>query len=604
MSIIQFKEANCKNCYKCIRSCPVKAIAFKNEQAKIIEQDCILCGKCLTVCPQNAKTVKSDIDNVINYINNNEKVYVSLAPSFIAAFGDINHKQIYSALKKLGFTQAKETAEGAIQVSNQYQQLMKDKGTKNIITTACPSIVYLVEKYYPELISQLAPVVSPMIAHAKMLKEFYGSEIKVVFIGPCISKKEECKEPQTAGVVDAVITFEELESWMNSEGIDLTHELPEEDNVLSCSARIYPVPGGILNTIQSEYKRNYRCISIDGVDRCLQILDSISNDNVENYFIEMNSCSGGCIGGPCIKPIKGGFLEAREKLIKYFLGGSIKHNLLEHDSLEHDSEHDSLEHDSLEHRFFKNNSIKNDSLNNIKVDLSKRFVDQSMPNSIPSESTIQKILNSIGKFTKDKELNCGACGYSTCRDKAIAVYNNKAQVYMCLPYMREKAESISNLIINASPNAIFALDQELRIQEMNLSAQRMFSLTKESMKGKCLPEILQSEDFEKVLQTAQNIYDQKYFYDNYGLIVKQSIIYVPNHNTIVVIIQDISDEERKLQEIHKIRSANVDIAQKVIEKQMRVAQEIASLLGETTAETKVALTRLKNSIMAEMGEGK
>jgi iron only hydrogenase large subunit-like protein len=208
MSIIQFKEANCKNCYQCIRSCPVKAIAFVNEQAHIIEEDCMLCGNCLTACPQNAKVVKSEVDTVKAFIRKKEKVYVSLAPSFVSVYGNEDERWLFAALKKLGFTYIEETAVGAVQVSKQYDRLISERKMKNIITTCCPSITLLVQKYYPELVDQLAPVVSPMIAHAKMLRETYGSRIRVVFIGPCLSKKDECNDLQNSGAVDAIMTFD------------------------------------------------------------------------------------------------------------------------------------------------------------------------------------------------------------------------------------------------------------------------------------------------------------------------------------------------------------------------------------------------------------
>jgi len=223
---------------------------------------------------------------------------------------------------------------------------------------------------------------------------------------------------------------------------------------------------------------------------------------------------------------------------------------------------------------------------------------------MPSEAVIQGILNSIGKFSKDKELNCGACGYSSCREKAIAVYHGKAQVHMCLPYMRERAESISNIIINNTPNAIFALDKNLNIQEVNNSAQTMFNLGAQNLEGKNIVEVLNCDKFEKVLESGENIYDEKYVYEDFSMVVKQSIINVNKHNTVIVIINDVTNEESQRQKTYESRSQNIDITQKVIDKQMRVAQEIASLLGETTAETKVALTKLKNSIMSEMGESK
>lgn len=571
MSIIQFKEANCKNCYKCIRSCPVKAIAFVNDQARIVEDDCMLCGNCLTVCPQNAKVVKSELEIVKGFLKKKEKVYVSLAPSFISAFESSDENWLYAALKRLGFTYIEETAVGAAQVSKQYDRLISENKMRNIISTACPSITLLIQKYYPELIDELAPVVSPMIAHAKMLRETFGPRIKVVFIGPCLSKKDECKDLQNNNVIDSVLTFDELCMWLNEEGIDENTDLSEEiKGVRELKSRIYPLPGGILKTLANRTSRNYQCVTVDGVERCLKILDSIKNDGLEKYFIEMNSCSGGCIGGPCMSHIKGGILEARARLLSYYKRG------------------------------LRNEKIV--SSEDVKIDMKKVFFNISKKEELPSEAAIQAILNSIGKFTKDNELNCGACGYSSCRDKAAAVYQNKAQLHMCLPYMRERAESLSNLIINTTPNAIFALNEKLFIQEANLSAGKIFGVDNLELQGHSIYEILECEDFQNVIESRQNIYDKKYYYEKYDMTVKQSIIYVPEHNIVVVIIQDITDEQKRIEQLHQAREQNVELAQKVIEKQMRVAQEIASLLGETTAETKVALTKLKKSIITEMGD--
>lgn len=568
MSTIQFKEANCKNCYKCIRSCPVKAIEFKDEQARIIEGSCMFCGRCLIVCPQNAKSVKNDIDKVKNYIDRNEKVYVSLAPSFVSAFPVSDSRKIFAVLKKLGFTHIEETAIGASQVSREYEKLMKKKQMTNIITTACPSTVFLVQKYYPELVDQLAPVVSPMIAHAKMMREMYGSRIRVVFIGPCIAKKEECKDLQNHGIVDAVITFEELEKWMEMEGI--TFELEDETEIKGIknpTARFYPAPGGIIRTIGNDGRRNYKCVSVDGVDRCMEILDSIQSGEVSNYFIEMNTCSGGCLGGPCIKPLKGGILKSRDRLVNYVK----KHS----------------------------KETAAGMVEDVSVNLNKRYMDTSTKMDMPSEETLQAILCKIGKFTKDKELNCGACGYTSCREKAIAVYNNKAELHMCLPYMRERAESISNIIIHSTPNAIFALNQDLRIQELNLSAQTTFGLTKEDVIGKHIYDVLECDDFDQVKETGENILDKKFYYEKYDITVEQSVLHVKEQQIIIAVIKDITKQEKYDQQLFKVKQETVEIAQKVIEKQMRVAQEIASLLGETTAETKVALTKLKKSILEE-----
>ncbi len=567
MSTIQFKEVNCKNCYKCIRTCPVKAISFKNEQARIIEEACMLCGKCLQACPQNAKSVISDIEKVRGFLNKNEKVYVTIAPSFAAAFDIADGRKMYSALKKLGFTYVEETAVGAAKVSREYEKLMTQKKMNNIITSACASVVFLIEKYYPELLDQLSPVVSPMIAHGKMLREMYGPRIKVVFIGPCLSKKEECNDLQNSGVIDAVITFEELDMWMNMEGITFDADEAELKGIKSPVARFYPVPGGIIKTLGTEERKGYKCISIDGVDRCMEVLDAIRMGEINGYFIEMNTCDGGCLGGPCTKKLPGGLLKSRERLISYIKKSSREQGLV--------------------------------MVDDVEVSMYKKFIDRSLYNKIPGEETIREILSKIGKFTSDQELNCGACGYTSCREKAIAVYNNKAELYMCLPFMRERAESISNIVIQTTPNAIFALDKDLNIQELNRSAQKIFGLDGENMIGRNIFEILPCEDFEIVRETGKIILDKKQYYEKYGKIVEQSILYVEEQQITIALIKDITEEEeQELQTFKKMQDA-ADIAQKVIDKQMRVVQEIASILGETTAETKVALTKLKKSILDE-----
>lgn len=571
MGTIQFKDANCKNCYKCVRSCPVKAIAVKNEQARIVEEDCILCGNCLTICPQNAKSVRNDLDRVKYFLNRGEKVYASIAPSFAAAFDGVDGTSIFTALKKLGFTNIEETAIGAANVSAEYEKLMNEGMMKNIITTACPSVVFLVQKYYPELVDQLAPVVSPMIAHAKMLKTMYGPRIRVIFIGPCISKKEECNDVQYKGLVDAVITFEELESWMTLEGIEFESTGEKPGEIKNAAARYYPAPGGIIKTLGRDERKKYKCAFIDGIDRCMEALNSIKEGEISGYFLEMNSCVGGCLGGPCIKRTGGGHLKALNMLEKYIRSSSREHI----------------------------RSITEDA----RVDLKKEYEESPRKYPVPDEREIREILNRIGKFDKSKELNCGACGYQTCREKAIAVYNNKAELYMCIPYMKERAESISNLVMNNTPNAILALNRDLCIQEVNQSARRMFGKDGD-LKGKSIYDVLDCPDFEAVKDSRKDILNQKHYYEKYDMTVEQSILYIEEQHMIILIIKDITNEEKEQQKLYEVRSKTVDIAQSVIEKQMMVAQQIASLLGETTAETKVILTKLKDSILTEIGEDK
>lgn len=582
MGTIQFKEVNCRNCYKCIRNCPVKAISLIEDHAQVIEDGCILCGKCLSVCPQNAKSVNSEVEKVKSFLEKKQKVYASIAPSFHAAFGVMDNNSIGTVFGQLGFTHVEETAIGAAVVTEEYRKLMQQQ-MKNIISTACPTVVSLVEKHFPQLLSQLAPVVSPMIAHGKLLKELYGQRIKVVFIGPCLSKKEECMDSQNDKVIDAVITFDEFEEWMKLEDLSFQAETTMQKNhpmLIHSKARFYPAPGGIIKAVDGFKGFRYKPLKFDGTDRCMEILETLSEDQVSGYFIEMNSCAGGCLNGPCMNLHHPNFIETRERLLSY-----ISHCNKVEGEAEGQNRAAGKRHEQQSHE-----------------DFSKTFVDKSLMLKTPDEGEIEKVLATIGKFSRVDELNCGACGYSTCREKAVAVINGKAESHMCLPYMRQRAESISNVIIQSTPNAIFALSENLEIQEANQAACRVFQLENEDYKGRKIYEIIECPDIYKVCEEKTDILNAKYCYENYELVVEQSILYIKENRMILLIMKDITRDEKKHAQLNKVKHETVDIAQKVIEKQMRVAQEIASLLGETTAETKVALTKLKNAIQSEIGD--
>lgn len=568
MSVIRLKEADCKNCYKCIRVCPVKSIRVQDEQAQIMDDDCILCGKCLLACHQNAKTVRNDVWRVKKFLADGEKVIVSLAPSFVAAFDYDHPGQVVGALKALGFYSVQETAIGAVNVSDEYKRLMKEGTMDNIITTCCPTINLLVEKYYPELIPFLAPVITPMLAHGKIIKHTHGwDNVKVVFIGPCISKKEEGVDHQTEGTIDAVLTFDELLSWLEEENIVIDEQEPELlDGIEPLTTRSYPIPMGVIKSMDfKDESYGYHVTSIDGIEQCKEMLEALKTGELNHYFIEMNSCLGGCLRGPSMPTSNALYFAKRQQLVEYAqeqqgictgVGSSFT-----------------------------------------DIDMGRIFIDKSSHDSLPDEETIKEILGKLGKFTKEQELNCGACGYPSCREKAIAVHQGKAELYMCLPYMRERAESLSNAIINSAPNVIMALDENLEIQEFNAAGERMFSIPRQVAIGKKLYELIDTSDFEYVLSTHEPIINKKVEYPEYGVVTIQTIVYVEDQDFMIAIFRDITREERQSQQIYKVRMDTVDMAQQVIDKQMRVAQEIASLLGETTAETKVTLTELKDLIL-------
>lgn len=568
MEVINFTRANCRNCYKCIRSCPVKAIRMKDYQAEIVEERCITCGTCLTVCPQNAKTVKSEVENVKKLLDETKDVVVSLAPSFAGAFCFKHYGQVVTALKKLGFTQVYQTSVGARLIAQDYINYYNDRSLSNIITTACPAINYLIQKYYPELIRYMVPVVSPMLAHARYLKTIKGHE-KVVFIGPCLAKKQEIHDDDKHDV-DSVLTFEEIKIWWVKEGIDPSMEPYGEENGFSDDANFYPIPGGTFKTIEPYLEEKWRrFISTDGLENCMELLEELKKGRLENTWIEMSACHGSCSNGPAIGNTGKGVFERL---------GCVKD--------------------------FAESCRKKASLKAVEgcesLILSKHFLPIKIPMKYPSEEEIKSILAKIGKHSIEDELNCGACGYNSCREKAIAVFNGMADIHMCMPYMRSRAESLSNLIIESTPNAIIAVDEDMKIQEMNPAAEEMFQISNGGFKQKSLKILFDDSDYRQVEKTRKNIINKKVVIKSYGLITLQNIYYLENHNLIIGIITDITAREKAREKNIEVRQKTLETTQQVIENQMRVAQEIASLLGETTAQTKVMLDKVKQLLIDEI----
>lgn len=565
MSIIGLQKANCKNCYKCIKVCPVKSIRLASEQAQIIEADCILCGKCLNTCPQNAKTLSSDLDKVKGFLKNGKRVIFSLAPSYYTSFDFDDERKLLGAFQRLGIFGTAQTADGAAYVTAEYHKLIKAHEMENIITTCCPTVNDLVEKYYPELIPYLAPVVSPMIAHGRLLKETYGHDAKVVFVGPCIAKKAEADDIRHETEIDAVLTFHDMHMWLEQEEICVNNCEPADflrgDSEI---LRLYPIAGGIIKTLKRREGGDlphYNIMSIDGIDNCKDVLDAIRAGQITGSFIEINACVSGCINGP-----------ARVSSAHDRFTGRIR--IKEHVHTTGDGY---------------------PALTNV-IPMHKGFVDRTDKREIPSEEVIRSILQKIGKDSPAQELNCGSCGYATCRDKAIAVYQGKAELTMCMPFMRQRAESLSNVVLTETPNITIIVDEDLNIVEYNAAAEKAFGVSRAAALTKGLYEILDPADTLAVFDSRQPIFDKKITVDAYHKTFLESIVYIKEGNYCMGIFKDITEEEALKEKSQKLRMDTVDMAQKVIDKQMVVAQEIASLLGETTAETKVTLTKLKDMI--------
>jgi len=570
LEVINFARANCKNCYKCVRNCPVKAIKVRDGQAEIVFERCITCGTCLINCPQNAKTVKSDIEKV-HEILKEEKVAISLAPSFAGVFNDISPEDFIQTLKEFGFKNIFPTSYGAILIAKSYANYYNDRQKSIIISSACPASNYLIQKYYPELVPFLIPVVSPMIAHGKYLKKVKGYS-KVIFIGPCLAKKMEAQEFQ--GVIDAVVTFEEIKKLFEGKGMVSEEEKKEQEKqIISIKdeAALYPVPGETIKTFAPYLKERWRKeISVDGVNELIEIFEEIKKGYLKDVYIEANVCKGGCSNGPATGD------KNKDKFIKL---EKIKDFAAK----------------------IKNNYDFRESSEELHIgEFSKKFEAIKIIKKMPTEEEIRNILRKIGKYSKKDELNCGACGYDSCREKAIAVYNGMAEIYMCMPYMRARAESISGLIIDSTPNAIIAVNKKMEIQEFNPAAEKMFNKSKEEIIGMPLNYLFDDSDFRFVANFKENIIAKKVKLPDYGLTTLQSIYFLNDHDLIIGIISDITKQEEDRIRNIEIKKKTLETTQQVIEKQMRVAQEIASVLGETTAETKMLLNKIKNILKEEL----
>ena len=552
---LTLKKSNCKNCYKCIRHCPVKAIRFSANQAHIIGNECILCGHCFVVCPQNAKEIVDGTEKARVLLQSGDPVVVSLAPSFVANYEGVGIESMRRALKKLGFLDVEETAIGATMVKSEYERMINEEQRDIIITSCCHSVNLLIQKYFPSTLEYLADVMSPMQAHCQDIKKRMPGA-KTVFIGPCVAKKDEAEYYE--GIVDAVLTFEELTKWLKAEGIELEREM---DKTPESRARFFPTTGGVLKTMAQDVP-GYTYIAIDGVENCISALKDIESGKIHKCFIEMSACVGSCIGGPVMEK------HHRESSIKDYITIS-------------------------DYAGDKDFNVDQPT----PMELKKNFtmIERKLPT--PTETEIMSVLRQMGKFKPQDELNCGSCGYNSCREKAIAIIQGKAESSMCLPFLKDKAETFSDTIVKNSPNGLLVLNENLEVQQINDAARRIMNIRSASdVLGEPVVRILDPSIFLRVKSSGRTVRDHRVYLAEYKKYVEQTVVYVPESHMIIAIIRDVTDLETEREKKSRINKHTLEVADNVVEKQMRIVQEIASLLGETAAETKIALTKLKESI--------
>lgn len=551
VNVISTVVANCQDCYRCVRACPVKAIRVFNGQARIDDDLCIRCGTCVKECPQHAKVIMSSVERVKELIASNRKVAASIAPSFAAVFSGWKSLRLPSALRRLGFAYISETAEGAQLVSQKSMEFV----SKNSICTACPVVVNYVEKYHPEYVDSLIPVVSPMIAHARLIKKRLGEEWAVVFIGPCAAKKQEAMRSEYADAVDEVLTFTELANWLKEENIDLSTCLESgfENEGNFDTARLFPLQGGLLKTCNLDYGNTNRdIIHVSGPTDVMALFDG---ENVDFKLTEPLFCNSGCINGP-------GFLKDKNLITK-------RQSVITY---------------AQELKSDKDDKVEED------VDLTAKFRnDVGIIEEEIDESKIQQVLDSTGKSTPELQLNCGACGYNSCRDKAIAVVKGMAEREMCMPYMRRLAQQRTDKIIETSPNAVVILDSDLNMIHMNPAFQKMF-MCSNGVLGRRISYLINEEGFEKLASGKVELYES--IKNKYGIRYHEMLYALREEGQYVGMFTDISKIKLDSSQIDLIKKQTLEHARELLNHQIKFSQEMAHFLGRNTGQSEELVKRI------------
>ena len=564
-SILQFKKVSCKNCYKCVRNCPVKAIRVHDHQARIIESQCIYCEKCILVCPQDAKEEQNMIPVIRSAMESGKQVIASLHPAYLARFGVTGISKLRQAMKLLGFTDVADAAEGASLMAAQYRTLLQEQKEQGImISSACPVIIQLVKKHYPHLLGNLMQSASMMQFHASYLKKKYP-DAEIVYISPCISAMSELREP--GNEVEYVITLEELAEWLKKEGISVVEDAPEQNAYRSREIALADGLTDLLGNI-----KGVRMLSVSGMEQCKEVLEELKPEEFKNCFLEMYACSGGCVAGPSFQMKKGRYL-ADVFAVKNAAFGKDFHR----------------EQGDYELPEFE---------------LRKNFGYCSLQEQEEvSEEEIRDALAEMGKFSPKDELNCGACGYNTCREKAIAIIQNKAEVAMCIPYMRARQESYSNKVFNAMPGLLVTVDYNLRIIQMNQAAIDLFNMPrKRRMIGRPVSEIMEDYSFASILSFDRNLMEDEIYLEEQKRYLDRVMTNDRENKMILCIMKDITNERMRKNQIQSAQFEAARMADKLVEEQLKIVQQIAGLLGETAADTKVAVEKLKNTILLESEE--
>jgi iron only hydrogenase large subunit-like protein/uncharacterized Fe-S cluster-containing protein len=546
--VVFTNKARCRDCYRCVRVCPVKAVRMEQGQAFVEESRCITCGTCIRECPQQAKSFRSDLEVASRLLASGAPVAASIAPSFAGVFRGWERDRLASALRTLGFRYVGETAIGAYHVAARTAEIVAAEPDRPHIGTACPAVVNYVERYAPDLVDLLVPVVSPMIAHARHIKEKLGPTSKVIFIGPCVAKKAEAERPEHAGLVDCVLTFRELAEWFEREGIRFSAlEASRFDEEPEGEARHFALVGGAVRTASLDTDMLAPPVTgASGVEEMRAALESLRHD-IQPVLLEALFCPLGCVNGPAAGA-EGNIYERRKEVLLFARS------------------HPGRAPQTADH-------------SNLTVGFHALPVESEQE---ITEEQIRRVLELTGKARPEDQLNCGACGYGSCREKAVAVIRGMAEPEMCLPYIRRMAERRTDRIIETSPNGIVTLDEHLTILSMNPAFRRLF-MCSEAVAGKRISYLMDPEPFERLASGDEDLVEMTVKHDRYNLVCHQVLYPLREDRQYVGIFVNITSSRDNQAKLELLRAETIRQAEELLQHQIKMAQNIAKLLGESTA---------------------
>jgi len=555
--IVFTRKARCRDCHRCLRACPVKAIRVHDGQAQVVAERCIACGTCIRECPQKAKAYRNDVAEAARLLAENRRVVASIAPSYVGIFEPWERKRLPSALRRLGFAYVAETAVAAGQVAKAGAAYVQGHPHQSHVWASCPAVIEYVRRYRPKDAPLLVPVASPMLAHARWLRQRLGQPIRVIFIGPCVAKKAEAERPECDGAIDLVLTFDELMEWLAQESITLGACEESQFDESAPQARLYPLPDGALKTAgiltQGLGSSAFSATGFAEIDLALDLLAGNSAARV----LEPLFCNGGCINGPAAATTRNVYAR----------------------------------------RFAVENDAPPPGDRNLALAVDDPcLVDLQLPVPSPaldeiSEAAIQAVLAATGKSAREDQLDCAACGYPSCRDKAMAVVRGMAEPDMCIPRMRRLAEIRTDSILEASPNGILLLDSHFHILSMNPAFRRYFR-SGEAMLDKHISELMDPEPFLRLAAADIGHLELTVQHQRYNLVCHQIIYRLQEIQQYVGFFVDITESKSDQEKLEKLRAQTIVQAQELLDHQVTIAQQLAQFLGESTAKGEVLVENL------------